>query len=75
MRGIINKTTDLTLTYRRYGERRGQMIKRELEKMLRELGVNEPIKTYAVMDDIAFIKTSGGRYELDTNSKKIVKVD
>lgn len=51
------------------------MIKRELEKMLRELGVNEPIKTYAVMDDIAFIKTSGGRYELDTNSKKIVKVD
>lgn len=51
------------------------MIKRELEKILRELGVNEPIKTYAVMDDIAFIRTSEGRYELDTNSKKIVKVD
>lgn len=50
------------------------MTKRELTKVLKELGINETIKNYSMSDNIAFITTDGGRYELDTTNKKIVKV-
>ena len=50
------------------------MTKRELTKVLREAGIKEIIISFSKMDDIAFVTTNNGRYEIDMTTKRFVKV-